>query len=605
MDRDKRETEKRPARSTIRPATNEESMVRRLRSLVLEEWFILVVLSLGVTLVLSSAFIKYGPTYHVGDVADQNIKAQHDLLVEDEQSTSKKREEAAHESPLVFDLDGSVAAGAIQRLNAAFETQRQQLQKHLDVLAANQAKYAAVGDVESLSGGLVRPKPQETSNHSDSPGLRQFAVEQQGVFAQALGIDVPDAIYNTLIKSRFNQAIQDLAKQWLQKVLERGVLAHRPSVIQNENKGLIIRNVQSKRETSVASAKDLIDLADARQYLQDQAASQPASTEPGVIRAALMLSSQLVSPNLSFNLNETENRKEEAVQSVKPVFIQIKRNEMLVREGQRIGPEELLKLRNHEQKTAKHNPLIIFLSLLLLTALFILVFVSVAQHHLPDFRLSSRDLVFLAILLVLLCILARTTTALIDSIGDQLAYLSGKAMLYAVPLTAGAMFCCIFFGVSVSLIFSLLLMIMTGYFWGKDFYLNFYFLLGSFVAANGVASCRNRMAPIHAGAVVGTCNVGIIVLVALMQDQIGPAAVLVQCLCGFCGGVFAGVLVTGFAPLAEMLFGYTTDIKLLELASMDQPLLQELMLQSPGTYHHSVIVSNMVEAAAKAIGANS
>ncbi|HAA03023.1 MAG TPA: phosphohydrolase, partial [Syntrophobacteraceae bacterium] len=195
--------------------------------------------------------------------------------------------------------------------------------------------------------------------------------------------------------------------------------------------------------------------------------------------------------------------------------------------------------------------------------------------------------------------------ALIDSIGDQLAYLSGKAMLYAVPLTAGAMFCCIFFGVSVSLIFSLLLMIMTGYFWGKDFYLNFYFLLGSFVAANGVASCRNRMAPIHAGAVVGTCNVGIIVLVALMQDQIGPAAVLVQCLCGFCGGVFAGVLVTGFAPLAEMLFGYTTDIKLLELASMDQPLLQELMLQSPGTYHHSVIVSNMVEAAAKAIGANS
>ncbi len=125
------------------------------------------------------------------------------------------------------------------------------------------------------------------------------------------------------------------------------------------------------------------------------------------------------------------------------------------------------------------------------------------------------------------------------------------------------------------------------------------------MAAHGVASCRNRMAPIHAGAVVGTCNVSMIVLASLMQDQFGPAAVLVQSVCGFFGGVFAGILVTGFAPLAEMLFGYTTDLKLLELASMDQPLLQELMLQAPGTYHHSVIVSNMVEAAAKAIGANS
>jgi putative nucleotidyltransferase with HDIG domain len=53
-----------------------------------------------------------------------------------------------------------------------------------------------------------------------------------------------------------------------------------------------------------------------------------------------------------------------------------------------------------------------------------------------------------------------------------------------------------------------------------------------------------------------------------------------------------------------MSFGYTTDIKLLELASLDQPLLRELMVQAPGTYHHSVIVSNMVEASARAVHAN-
>jgi len=70
------------------------------------------------------------------------------------------------------------------------------------------------------------------------------------------------------------------------------------------------------------------------------------------------------------------------------------------------------------------------------------------------------------------------------------------------------------------------------------------------------------------------------------------------------GGIGAGIVTAGLAPLIEIAFGYTTDISLLELANLDQPLLRELMVQAPGTYHHSVIVSNMVEATAKAINAN-
>jgi hypothetical protein len=607
MDKDKRETERRPARSTVRPASNEKSMLRRLYHLLFQEWFILVALSLTVTLILISTFVKPSPTYRVGDVADHNIKAKFELLIEDEQSTQKKREEAAQESPLVFDLDSSVGIGIAQRLNAAFEIQRQLLDTHLDALGANAAQNTAIGGeaIENFRKGAARPGIHETRSAPDLPGLLQFKSEHLGVLEQALGFEVPDAIYNTLIQKRFNRVIQGLANTWLHELLSRGVVATRPAGTQFENKTLVIRNVQSKRETVVAGIWELIDLAGAQRYLQDQSTSQPTGTDPDVVAAALMLSTKLLSFNLAFNLGETESRKEAAVQAVKPVYIQIKKNEMLVREGQKIGPEELLKLRGLEQKATRHNRLIIFISLLLIMALFIGVFVSVAQHHLPGFRLAPRDLLFLAILLVILCLMVRTAMEVIDGIGDQLTYLNAKAMLYAVPLTAGAMFCSIFFGVSVSLVFSLVLMILTGFFWGKDFYLNFYFLLGSFVAAHGVASCRNRMAPIQAGAVVGTCNAGLILLASLLQDQFGPAAVLVQSVCGFLGGVFAGILVTGFAPLAEMLFGYTTDIKLLELASMDQPLLQELMLQAPGTYHHSVIVSNMVEAAAKAIGANS
>jgi hypothetical protein len=57
-------------------------------------------------------------------------------------------------------------------------------------------------------------------------------------------------------------------------------------------------------------------------------------------------------------------------------------------------------------------------------------------------------------------------------------------------------------------------------------------------------------------------------------------------------------------PLAEIVFGYSSDIKMLELANLDQPLMRQLMIEAPGTYHHSVIVGSLVEAAASEIGAN-
>jgi membrane-associated HD superfamily phosphohydrolase len=72
----------------------------------------------------------------------------------------------------------------------------------------------------------------------------------------------------------------------------------------------------------------------------------------------------------------------------------------------------------------------------------------------------------------------------------------------------------------------------------------------------------------------------------------------------FLGGIGAGIITAGMAPVVEMVFHYTTDITLLELANLDRPILRRLMLEAPGTYHHSVVVGSLVEAAAAEIGAN-
>jgi hypothetical protein len=69
------------------------------------------------------------------------------------------------------------------------------------------------------------------------------------------------------------------------------------------------------------------------------------------------------------------------------------------------------------------------------------------------------------------------------------------------------------------------------------------------------------------------------------------------------GGVVSAFLVLGLVPLFE-LTGFDTDLKLLELGNLDHPLLRNLMLRAPGSYHHSVMVGTLAEAAAEAIGAN-
>jgi cyclic-di-AMP phosphodiesterase PgpH len=79
---------------------------------------------------------------------------------------------------------------------------------------------------------------------------------------------------------------------------------------------------------------------------------------------------------------------------------------------------------------------------------------------------------------------------------------------------------------------------------------------------------------------------------------------LVCALAGLVGGILSSFVAMTFVPLLESLFNYTTDIKLLELSSLNHPLMQDMRMKAPGTYHHAMNVGSMVDEAAQVIGAN-
>ena len=131
-------------------------------------------------------------------------------------------------------------------------------------------------------------------------------------------------------------------------------------------------------------------------------------------------------------------------------------------------------------------------------------------------------------------------------------------------------------------------------------------LLASAVAAHGCRLIRKRSKVIRAGAVVGLAQVACVFAATALDWQTpGVQLILLQTLAGLLSALGCAIAALLLLPMFERLFNITTDITLLELSDLSHPLLQRLALEAPGTYHHSLVVATLAQAAADAIGANS
>lgn len=115
---------------------------------------------------------------------------------------------------------------------------------------------------------------------------------------------------------------------------------------------------------------------------------------------------------------------------------------------------------------------------------------------------------------------------------------------------------------------------------------------------------RNRPSLLLAGALSGAAAALALVATALLMGGYTVVAVVLSAAWLIAGGALAGLLSLALLPLAENQFDFLTDFRLLELSNPATPLLQRLLLEAPGTYQHSLVISNLVQQAVQAIGGN-
>jgi putative nucleotidyltransferase with HDIG domain len=150
---------------------------------------------------------------------------------------------------------------------------------------------------------------------------------------------------------------------------------------------------------------------------------------------------------------------------------------------------------------------------------------------------------------------------------------------------------------------ALLISIFTGVIYGNRLDLIVLTFLGSMVAIHGCRHTSRRGGVLRASA-FGGLTVAMFALLLGVTDALEPLTVAKHMATGLSTGLLSGVIVVGLLPVFEGLFKRTTDITFLELTDYNHPLLRAMQLTAPGTYHHSLMVAQLAEHAAAAIGAN-
>jgi len=544
-------------------------------------WFILIGFTIIFTIILYPTLIITKHSYKLGDVAERDIKAPKNFLIEDEEATEENRKRATEDVLTVYDNNASLSIKLSQNVKQAFA----ELREVFEAYKENQDNASPNKEIKSLN--------------------EQFWALKEN-FEEKIGFTVSDDEYKILIKEKFSSNIANLIPKILTEIINNGVVINKDILLKESDKGIILRDVETKTEKVVYSLKSFYGPNQAKTMVRIVGQPLLKDTNYNSINLIVDFVQKLVQPNITLNANETEERKRRAVAEIKPIFYKIKTGEMLLREGEIITKVQLLKLKNLQAQTKKERVLAISIgAAMIMLCLLILTYILYINYNTRFARNHNKNLMFMVCLLITILLLARVSVPLSEALTQNSTFaISASSIIFSLPIASGAMIICLFLGLEIAIPFALVTAACVAVIFQNRFEIFIYFLLNSAMAAYWLQNCRERKLFIKAGLKIGLLNVALSTAIAVYISGFLGFKILEIWAFAFIGGIGAGIVTAGIAPLFEIAFGYTTDISLLELANLEKPVLRKLMIEAPGTYHHSVIVGNMVEAAAAEIGAN-
>lgn len=545
----------------------------------LQKALLLLLVGIALTFILFSHGAVIGGKPSVGSVAKKDVRSDRDLIVLDRSATEQKKAEIAAAGP-VFDYDETLFSQQMAMLTPAFT-------------AAEKA---------------LRLIDLETSTFPGFPTGRSDALRTiRSDFEAALGFQLTEREFEILRKHRFSSDLLNAVSALLQAVNKLHLVSRSDIASVEKAREIVVRNTKTYQEIRLSNIYSLVPLEDLPLFLRKNAAAIAGPVPEDVRELAVSIVGRVARPNTTFNREATEIRKQNLLDQMKPVYYKILKNEVIVREGQPITPRTVDEIEALNQAHGGGNVSggALFLGIFSTVCLMIFVFYRTSGGRPRKAETVLVDLIFLGALLIVQMLIVRVGIFLAEAVHQMFPTIALDALYYAIPFSVGPVLAAVFLNRNTAFVFSVFSSVLIMFFFEDKIALFLLSFLGSVVSVHQVVSLTQRSAFYRAGIFAGLINSAVVASFGLFSGQLLNADMLFKLAGGLSGGILSGVIVSGIAPFLESLFGYTTNIKLLELANLNQPLLQRMIVESPGTYHHSIVVASLVEAAAEAIQANS
>lgn len=510
----------------------------------------------------------------VGSIAPEEIIAPFTFpIIKSSNVLQKEKQEARLRIPPVFQYNGDVKNVQILKVQILLE------------------------DINSFLKTFNK-KIKKMPRKPDTPGanlalLDSMTAQLSTKYNLELTNDDLVSVFNPFQDNKLQDFADNLTLAF-SRIYEKGIINITKNEIAESNITIIKNGLEEQQ-----SIDDILDLYEAREIMQDFLLSKyDANNDIQSFISKVLFT--FLEPDLEFNSDLTRSRKNKAEREVPSTSGYVYENQRIIDSHEIVTEDIYQKLRSLAIALAERDELKGGMDRFLFyigQILFAFIIVSIIAACLYFFRLKLFYQNKMLILITLIFLIQFLISGLfLDILGWP--YLS-------IPIILAPMLFAMLLDAFVALLGTVIISIVLGAAGSSNFHLVFMTLVVGTIALFSIRKIRNRGQMFRAiiyiilGYVTVNLSFGLIHFEKLSQMlqnffiyQI-PNAILVPTSVFLLIGLF------------EKFFDVTTDITLLELSDLNHPLLKRLSVEAPGTFHHSIVVGNLAEAAAKEIGANS
>ncbi|MAF91871.1 MAG: HD family phosphohydrolase [Bdellovibrionaceae bacterium] len=541
---------------------------------------LLFVCSIFLAFLINLEFDPIYTGYKEGDIAAIDIRSPITFEMVDEIATAEKRVRAEESVPPIFRYDRDIYESLFDRVYSSFKEMR---------------------------GRLVGTKWSRSEFKKDKQ-ISEFLQKNKERFEEILGKQVDDRVFLFLAEQRFSIDVANLLVNLLEPYVGVKIIADL-GPLQLSKREAVILSLDGKGDELKFPVNEIADL---RSIQRDFV--WPRNLKTNVLktkgrRTLAKFAENLLSANMILMRDETKERRQKARNSVVKVNLSIKKGQVIVSEGSTFQPQHIIildQIRRLNQK--RQTDLMSFAMAVLFVSLILVMFSYVRRYSSVRIRIENRHLgaiLSITIISVLITKLALFLNALspLDEVGLPI---SDEFFHYLNPIgVAGMMLALLVTNIQIIWMFCIFIAVVTGVLLNFSFTFMVVSLFAGIAAARGVFSFSKRNDIYYAGIRTGLVQMLVIaVLTYLSGGERLWFHIAWNSAAGFMSGVLASMIATSLIPIFESVFNFTTDVRLLELSNLNHPLLKEMIVKAPGTYHHCIVVGTMCEAACEEIGAN-